>query len=91
MGICKSECHSPTEKFRILCDDRDQVVGVKAEEVTVVKVEEEPEPVKVEDIIVIKETEAPKPTKFMEIKNESAVSCMYMCLQCCAQRTETRV
>jgi hypothetical protein len=73
MGIWKSEPHSPTEKFRILCDDRDQVVSVKVEEVT-----------------VIKEEEAPKPATFMEIKNEYAVSCMFMCLQCCAQRTETQ-
>jgi len=76
MGICKSECHSPTEKFRILCDDRDQVVGVKVQEVTVIKVEEDPEPIKVEEVSVVKEEEDPEQTTFTEIQNESVVSCM---------------
>jgi hypothetical protein len=90
MNIWKSEPHSSTGKHRILCDDGDTVVGVKVEEVTVVKVEVEPEPVKVEEITVIKEEEDPKPTTFREIKTEPAVSCMSLCLQCCAQHTETQ-
>jgi len=90
MGMWKSEPHSPTEKFRILCDDGDKVVGVKAEEVTVIKVEVEPEPVKVEEVSVVKEEDNLEPTTFTEIQNESAVSCMSVCLQCCAQRTDTQ-
>jgi hypothetical protein len=78
MGIWKSEPHSPTEKFQILCDDRgdDQVVGVKVQEVTVIKVEEDPEAVKVEEVSVVKEEEDPEQTTFTQIQNESVVSCM---------------
>ena len=90
MGIWKSEPHSSTGKRQILCDDGDKVVGVKVEEVTVIKVEEDPERVKIEEVSVVKEEEDPEPTTFMEIQNESAVSCMYGCVQCCAQRTDTQ-
>ena len=79
MGVWKSEPHSSTEKRRILCDDGDQVVGVKVEEVSVIKVEEDPEPVKVEEVSVIKEEEDSELTTFTEIKNEPAVSC-FVCV-----------
>jgi hypothetical protein len=84
MGIWKSEPHSSTGKRRIFCDDGDKVVGVKVEEVTDIKVEEDPEPVKVEEVSVVKEEEDPEPTTFTEIQNASAVSCMSVYLQCCA-------
>jgi hypothetical protein len=80
MGIWKSEPQSSTGKCQISCDDGDQVVGVKVEEVTVIKVEEDPQPVKIEEVSVVKED--PEPTMFTEIQNESAVSCMYACVQC---------
>jgi hypothetical protein len=62
MGIWKSETRSSAGKCRILHDDGDKVVGVKVEEVTVIKVEVEPEPVKVEEVSVVKEEEDPEPT-----------------------------
>jgi len=86
----KSEPHSSTGKHRILCDDGDQVVGVEVEEFTVIKEEEDTEPVKVEEVSVVKEEGDPEPTTFTEIQNESVVSCMYACVQCCAQRTDTQ-
>jgi hypothetical protein len=81
MGIWKSEPHSSTGERRILCDDGDKVVGVKVEEVTVIKVEEDPQPVKVEEVSVVREEEDPEPTMFTEIENESVVSCMSVCWQ----------
>ena len=67
MGIWKSEPHLSTGKHRILCDDGDQVVGLKVEEVTVIKVEVEPEPVKVEEVTVIKVEVEPEPVKVEEV------------------------
>jgi hypothetical protein len=90
MGIWKSEPHSSTGKWWIFCDDGEKVVGVKVEEVTDIKVEEDPEPVKVEEVSVVKQKEDPEPTTFTEIQNEPAVICMSRCSQCCAQHTETQ-
>jgi len=89
MDTWKSEPESSTGKCRILCDDGHQVV----EEPTVMKVEEDPEPVQFEEVLfVVKEEWDPEPTTFTEIQTESAVSCtsMYACVQCCAQRTDTQ-
>ena len=90
MGIWKSEPHSSAGKCQILCDDGDKVVGVKVEEVTVIKVEVEPEPVKVEEVSVVKEEEDPELTTFTNIQNESAISCISVCLQGCTQCTDTQ-
>ena len=84
MDVLKSEPHSPPEKFRILCDDGDEVVGVKFEEFTDIKVEGDPEPVKVEEVSFIKEEDDPEVTTFTEIKNEPAVSCMTVCVCLCS-------
>ena len=82
MDTWKSEPQSSTGKCRISCDDGHQVVGVKVEELTVMKVEEDPEPVKIEEVSVVKEEWDPEPTTFTEIQSESVVSCtsIYACV-----------